>query len=639
MSEEDHRGTSNSPEYLPELNEQEQEVLNQLELVRDRLGELAESVNASGSARTGSSPESHNFDGFLPRSSQPVTPERPPITTGQSRSADDLPSASLAAQLRPFASTSRNSFVSDLPEFSRDTSPTSLTSFDRKKTRKTVREGFRSPPVETKLPVKKRKGRAKMSLGQQNEALSDVEDEGTGYDNPRWKLLEIEKDNFKTNLQRELEDIKETLDSEDSTAQDIEDSATELEGLEKELKDLEATWRAVVSIENIDAATWTALGNDLRGSRKELSKIKKRVQKALGSSDSAQQEAGISANAIALLRNSSQAPKVTLPSFSGVMSEYAAFKKNFKFVITQLNCEQKLWGTHLYNSLKGEAKEYVGSQRDWINRYEELWEMLDDKYANRWVLANETINTFICKPLPGESPEEINKFFYGQIDALKSVLELKMSLEQVGVSIISQSLPEDIGKDIKQGLRSLHPNKKQYAFSIKDILAVYNDCMAIRSISNVSDALQSTLSMKASISQVPPSSNGQDSFPDHPANPNGNSAQRGRGRGNSNARGRGQYRSRGQLSGRGGGRFRNGRRHCLLCPSTDHPPWNCPQYTDASTRRERLKELNLCIACAGRVHKGSCPDHIKCSKHSGYNHLGWTCGNEAHPGKQEPQEQ
>ena len=99
MSAEDHRGTSNSPGHPPELNEQEQEVLNQLELVRDRLGELAESVNASGSARTGSSPESHNFDGILQRSSQPVTPERPPITTGQSRSADDLLSASLAAQI------------------------------------------------------------------------------------------------------------------------------------------------------------------------------------------------------------------------------------------------------------------------------------------------------------------------------------------------------------------------------------------------------------------------------------------------------------------------------------------------------------------------------------------------------------
>ena len=566
-------------------------------------------------------------------------PNRPPRISGVSRSADDIPSTHDAEHLRPLATTSRQSFVADLPLFSRETSPISFTTYDVRKTRKSIKEGLRSPIGNQKLPERSRRRFKKeviMSDEELQDNISGIEEAGLEHENPRWKLFLIEKDNFKLNLQKEVEEIKETLQDEDSEDQDIEDAAVELEGLEKELQDLETTWRALVSIEEIETAVWTNVGNELRNSRKDLNKIKKRVQKALGLNDlPRKKDTGVSDNALALLRNSSQAPKVTLPTFSGEIAEYAAFKKNFQYVITQVNCQPKLWGTHLYNALKGDAREYVGSQRDWIDKYNELWDMLDDKYANRWVLANETISTFICKPVPGDSIEEINKFFYSQIDSLKSVLDLKMSLEQVGVSIICQSLPEEIGKDIKQGLRALYPNKKQYAFTIKDVVSVYNDSMAIRNVSNLSETLHSTLSMKAAVKQLPKASSDQTSAPNQQNNPpQSNPRSGGRGASNGNNRGRG----RGQNRGRGGSRFSNGRRRCLLCSGNDHPPWTCPSYTDAPARRNRLKELNLCMACTGRVHKGNFPDHIECTKHPGYKHMGWTCGNEAHPGKQEPQD-
>lgn len=68
-----------------------------------------------------------------------------------------------------------------------------------------------------------------------------------------------------------------------------------------------------------------------------------------------------------------------------------------------------------------------------------------------------------------------------------------------------------------------------------------------------------------------------------------------------------------------------------------HPPWECHKYKDPVKIRDRLKQLRLCMVCAGRVHEESCPDHIKCHIHPGARHQKWTCADlDGHPGKQEP---
>ena len=207
---------------------------------------------------------------------------------------------------------------------------------------------------------------------------------------------------------------------------DFEDMLTDIADMEHELLTLEMSWKSLMSVENIAPEVWSGVGDKIRTSRKSIAKTKRRIQKQSGQDTQQNASAGtVSQNndLVAALRSVTQAPVVKLPTFDGKIAEFAGFKKKFKFVITQLGISQKLWSSHLYDCLLQEVKDYVGSKDDWFDKYDELWECLDDKYANRWVLANDTIKNFVYKTIPDSQPEEINKYFYGQIDSLKRVME------------------------------------------------------------------------------------------------------------------------------------------------------------------------------------------------------------------------
>ena len=306
-----------------------------------------------------------------------------------------------------------------------------------------------------------------------------------------------------------------------------------------------------------------------------------------------------------------------------------------KFIITQLGITEKLWSTHLYEALLPDVQSYVGSKDDWFDKYNELWECLEDKYANRWVLANDTIKNFVYRPLPDAQPEEINNYFYGQVDALKRVMELNMTIEQVGVNIICQSLPDEVARDLRSGLRALHPDKRKYAFTIKEIVKVYNDVISINGMAGTSKSIHSTLCLRTGI---------QPSAGVQPSAGRGQYGSRGRGHNNqpqSNPSSRGKGRGRGR--GFSGGFVQQKPRNCMLCadsgqpPTVGHAPWDCQQYSTPVQIRERLQNLNLCMACAGRVHAGDCPPQVVCTFHAGARHRIWTCAKQGgHPGKQEP---
>ena len=95
------------------------------------------------------------------------------------------------------------------------------------------------------------------------------------------------------------------------------------------------------------------------------------------------------------VQNVANSPMVKLPLFHGEITKYANFKKSFQYLIEQVAGPKELWATHLANSLRDEAKKYVGDPTQWFDKYEALWDTLDDKFANRWLLATDTIRNFL----------------------------------------------------------------------------------------------------------------------------------------------------------------------------------------------------------------------------------------------------
>ena len=62
-----------------------------------------------------------------------------------------------------------------------------------------------------------------------------------------------------------------------------------------------------------------------------------------------------------------------------------------------------------------DAAKYVGSKGDWFDKYEELWALLDDRYANRWILASDTIRNFFGKSAQEATQSSLDKWFYEQM--------------------------------------------------------------------------------------------------------------------------------------------------------------------------------------------------------------------------------
>ena len=83
----------------------------------------------------------------------------------------------------------------------------------------------------------------------------------------------------------------------------------------------------------------------------------------------------------------------------------------------------------MFNALDKETKFYAGLSQSWQGRYEELWEHLDSRFANRWTVAAETIKATIMSTPPEEGNwEAMVHYIDDQLDHMRSLktLDLRM---------------------------------------------------------------------------------------------------------------------------------------------------------------------------------------------------------------------
>merc|ERR1739842_182934 len=126
--------------------------------------------------------------------------------------------------------------------------------------------------------------------------------------------------------------------------------------------------------------------------------------------------------------------------------------------------------------------------------------MGDDKYGNRWIVTSETIRQFFQKEKPEATQTSVDRWFYEQLDCIKSILDLNLTTEQILVNVLTQDLPEEYAHEIRQGLRSKFPDRETSNFTGEEIKMVYNDTIAIRNIplarSQVPISLQHNIQVK-----------------------------------------------------------------------------------------------------------------------------------------------
>ena len=336
------------------------------------------------------------------------------------------------------------------------------------------------------------------------------------------------------------------------------------------------------------------------------------------------------ANMVSAVQSVANSPVLPLPLFYGKVTTYAAFKKSFKCLIQKVAGPKMLWATHLANSMRGDAKKYIGDPTNWFDQYDKLWKSLDTKYDNKWSLSSETTKAvFHNPPPPSGDVEAIKTWFFEAMQALVTLLDSGMSLEQVGVNHIILQLPEEQRKELLNGLRALLPSQKTASFTMDMVRSVFNDTVGI-STDEEATPLKGTLNLQAHTVE-PNSKQNQVPQPQHQV-------------------------SAYQINTLSPGFNSNGRAHntatqqgkpmwCSLCQgqeSITHYTFRCPNFLSPAEKRLRLWELGLCPNCARSKHLGQCSQHINlCSIHTGERHYTWLCdvGHQQHQYSQYQQQQ
>jgi len=288
------------------------------------------------------------------------------------------------------------------------------------------------------------------------------------------------------------------------------------------------------------------------------------------------------------LLGAAYAKPIELPEYDGeCISDYTPFQKKFKYVITHCNTPKELWAQHLENSLKGKAKRYIGTQGSWFNKYDELWAHLDNKYANRWNIATEAVQNFFFQPEPEEDRIQTVDWFYTMKHNLDSLINLGLSMEEVGVNLILQKMPEVHAKEVRQALRTAHAGKdKKECFSMKTLTNVINDTIAVERLVTPQKPAQSTLNFVTQPTQ--PGTNTT-------APPSSQKTYWGSGTGRGRARGRGRGTS-------------NKTPKCWVHPIGNkllHWSGDCPDYKTAKAKRAQVESQGRCSKCGQWAHPNS----------------------------------
>ena len=447
------------------------------------------------------------------------------------------------------------------------------------------------------------------------------------YATPKWDNFNAQMQHVLAHTKTQTDAVEATLNG-DHTEIDLRYLKKIMDKLEAEFSQYQVQYSSITSEEYVEDDE--GLYSDLRGAMDYIDSLVIKINIELEQFQPSPTIVDNSAAAtLAAFMKVANSPPVELPTFDGKMiSEYAQFKEKFKFIIQYMAGPKELWATHLENQLTGDAKKYIGLNGSWFNKYDELWEVLDDKYANRWNVATEAVSNFFFKPRPEDDQESVLHWFYDQIDNLRDVTNKNMTVEEIGTNLILQMLPAKYAREVRSGLRVTQAgNKKKAAFSIKELREVVNDTIAIKHDPESFSPPISTLNLQTAATSAEEDSDvGTSEWLKPPSQSNG--------RGRVKTRG-GKRRGR---SGRGRGRVNKTKSlKCYLYNENTHWAAYCKCYQSALEKRNRLIELNRCTACGNKHTNGEqCNEEVECTNddHRGQRHYSWLCGGKAYPGIQ-----
>ena len=282
-----------------------------------------------------------------------------------------------------------------------------------------------------------------------------------------------------------------------------------------------------------------------------------------------------------------------LPEFDGDYTEFEPFEGNWKKLIVNGKLDDGSKKAYLLKCLKGEARDYIGSEGIAAKNYEDIWSELRQRYGKPWRVTRAAVKKLLNIPDPRDDSKDILRYWNEITEACKTAERLGMTASSVILNMALLKLPADYRSKMDDKLK---PHSKDYVLTRNMVTEPFNDVIAIE-LERPKNII-STLGFNTSAAPTQPIRT--QSFPPR--------------------------------TGYRGGKLKH---YCLLCNmTTDHKtPW-CTVYPQGQQARTRLQQLGRCGNCAvvRDEHGEKCSHRAVCNAHPNQRHHYWLCDSQANRG-------
>ena len=379
-----------------------------------------------------------------------------------------------------------------------------------------------------------------------------------------------------TDLRTELQEIQQALD----TNKKKEVLLGLLEGMEEIAENSWNYYEELMAYQqvkevNLQYVDITIAKNKLKSQvRKAAGHIK-----ALAEADSSDKDKG---NNVVQIVSPQGFGDLDLPDFYGDFTEFESFEANFKKLIENGDLDDGKKSAHLLKSLKGEAKDYIGTDGTAAKTYEEIWIELRQRYGKKWRITRAAVKKFLDIPDPKNDSKDVVRYWNQVIDACKTADRIKLTASSIILNTALLKLPAEYRGKMDEKLRAVSDD---YILTRAQVAEPFNDVIAIEL--EKPNQIVSTLGFNTSVGMA-----------------------------------NNQQNKKKQKGNKGYKSF------CLLCQvKSNHQAASCPVYQRGQQARGRIMALGRCANCATLYdeHGPLCSHRAVCSVHPNQRHHYWLC--------------